>query len=82
MFSPLPPHTRRNPQRCIPLLLQDLRLLAVTTLLGKPFAKSLLYFFLRYRALRISRLQTIAHLFNDKQVILNVLDRAVVWQLA
>jgi hypothetical protein len=54
-------------------LLQDLRQLVVTTLLDKPFAKSLLYFFLRYRAVRISRLQTIAHLFNDIQVILDVL---------
>jgi len=39
-------------ERCIVLSPQDLRQLLVTTLLGKPFAKPLLYFFLRYTYFR------------------------------
>jgi len=61
---------------------QGLPLLAATTLLGNPFAKPPLYFFVTYRPLRISYLETLANLFNDIQVILNVLYRAIVWQLA
>jgi len=47
-------------------------------LLGKPSAESLLNFLLRNRA-RLGRLQTIANFLNDIQVILNVLERTIVW---
>jgi hypothetical protein len=53
-----------------------------TTLLCKPFTKSLLNFFLRNSTLRLSRILAIPNLFDDIQVVLNVFERAIIWQLA
>ena len=65
---------RLSQLRCIEQRPQDRRQLAETKLLGKPFAKLLFYFFLYYRALGISGLETLPHLFNDIQMILYVLN--------
>ena len=48
------------------------------TLLGKPFPKSLLNVFMGNGSLRLSRLEAIPNFFDDIEVILNILERAIV----
>src|SRR6185503_5413832 len=79
---PLRQHRRLSQRKCTALSLPDLRQLGETTLLGKPFPKPPLDLFLRDCALRIRSLQSISHLLDDIEMILNVFKRAIIRQLA
>ena len=54
----------------------------MTILLGKPFAKPLLNFFLRNRSFSISCIKPISHFLNHIQVILDILQRTIVRHFA
>ena len=53
----------------------------MTSLLGSPFGQSLLSLVLRHAAVVVSGLDSTLHFLNDVQVILDILETAVIGQI-
>src|SRR3990172_12216358 len=74
--------TRVNPARCARRSLRYLRRLPATRLGREPFPESRLRVLMRNDTLGVSSFQPSLHLFEDEQVVLDVLQAAVVAQCA
>src|SRR5512141_2185932 len=70
----------RNPLRCIPQSLQDPLPLHASILLVEPFRRTLPDFLLSERSSRLTVLQPTFHLLENIEVVLDVLQGAIVRQ--